>query len=211
MKGRSVFPPFFYRLKHATVMEEPMKKKGKGKSPERYWKIYAAHIQRGLSALAILESLPEIEYPKPNKAVRIFLTKLETRFAKKDLGIRKQVVLPILSVIQTGLIVSRTKNESAKWFMNIVTKLGLEMSLGGALEVLDGFEAMDNFLLQQVKRKFLKFFSPEEVEEETPTEETADADDTEGSDEADELDESDDEEEETAPVASGEPEGEATG
>lgn len=154
-------------------------KKGRGdKRPtERYWKKYNGYIQTGLSALGILEALPDIEYPKPNKDVRIFLTKLENRFGESDLGIRKQVIGPILSVIRTGLIFgTEDKKERAKWFIKIVSKLGIEMSIGSILDVLDGLKSMDDFLRYQVERKFEEFFSPKVVAEE-PEEDLDDLED----------------------------------
>lgn len=144
-----------------------MRKREKGDKPGLYWKKYNAHVQRGLRALGILEVLPDLEYPKPNKVVREFLTDLENRFDEPDLEIRKQVVMPILSVIRGGFVAAVDdrgkvdKNEEARWFMLIVAKLGIKMSLGNALLVLDGFDAMDEFLLRQSERKFEDFFTPE--------------------------------------------------
>jgi len=128
-----------------------------------YWRRFQEGVQRSLRALSVTGAVPSVDMPKPNKTVRAFLTKVERRL--KALGIKLRFADTILSTILAGLdVAGKDKNTRATWLLKLMKDLGVEMSVGEALEILDGFESMENYLRHQLTRNFRDHFGTTKIQ-----------------------------------------------
>jgi hypothetical protein len=104
--------------------------------------------------------------------------------------------MTILGYIRTGFIAAvdsrgeADDQERARWFLKIAKKLGMKMSITDALEILDGLDSMDQFLLHQAQREFLRFFHEKKGKKMEEKDEVVDDDD---------FDDDEEEEENPAP------------